>query len=162
MKTFWNIDINKKIATFNDESIVFSFEFEIVFDEYLEINQKNIIENNKKIDLLKMSTYMRSMGHEISLVHFAEKLKFDGETDAEGIKMYRLEDDIYVDEFGTICILNEMGFEDTEFMCDINVNDIENTPVNLAKLVITMDEDEEDEESEVIEYMTFDRLKELL
>ncbi len=63
MKTFWNIDINKKIASFNDDRIVYSFEFEIVYDGALEINQKKIIENNNKIDLFKLHSRIRTSLH---------------------------------------------------------------------------------------------------
>lgn len=163
MKTFWIIDINKKIATFNDDIIVYSFEFETVYDGTFEIKQKTILENNNKIDLLKLHTYMRSLGDEINLINFKKKLEFNGETDADGIRMYQIEDNIYVDEIGTICVLDTLGFEDTEFMSDININEIENTPVELAKLVIALEDDmEDDRKSNDIEYITFEKLKELL
>lgn len=159
MKTFWNIDINKKIASFNDDRIVYSFEFVIVYDGVLEIHQKKIIENNNKIDLFKLHTYMRSLGDELNLIHFEKKLQFNGITDGAGVKMYQIEDNIYLDEIGTICLLEPFGFRDTEFICDINTSEIENTPVTLAKLIIAHENDEDEEE---IEYIAFDKLKELL
>ena len=159
MKTFWNIDINKKIASFNDDRIVYSFEFKIVYDGDLKNKKKKIIENNNKIDLFKLHTYMRSLGDELKLIHFEKKLQFNGITDGAGVKMYQIEDNIYLDEIGTICLLEPFGFEDTEFICDINTSEIENTPVALAKLVIAHEDDEDKEE---IEYIAFDKLKELL
>lgn len=155
MKTYWDIDINNKIASFKDDEIIYKFKFEADFDEFLVFYQAELLENNHKIDISKMHTYMRIFGDELSL-SFNHKLQFKGEADRYGVKMYCLEDNIYIDEDGAITILDKMGFEDTCYMCDLETSDMESIPVNIAKLFIYCD-NEEDEDSG---YVTFSEFKE--
>ncbi len=152
MKTYWDIDIDNKTATFKDDEIVYKFKFEIEYDGAIIIHSKKVLEDNSKIDLTKMHSYMRYLGDELNLIHFDKKLSFDGETDWDDIKMYKIDENIYLDEEATIVVLGIMGFEDTDYMCDINIENIENTPINLAKLLVCYDDEE-------YNYITFNELK---
>lgn len=139
MKTFWKFDIDNKTAQFNDSEVIYKFRFEASLDGALVINKVETLEDNKKIDLSKMHTYMRHLGDELHLLHFEKKFVFSDETDWDDVKMYKIEDNIYIDEDACIVVLTKMGFMDTEFMCDIDIDNIENTPINLAKLMIFED-----------------------
>ena len=153
MKTYWDIDIDNKIASFKDEQIIYRFKFEVELDGALIVNKVEVLEDNQKIDISKMHTYMRNLGDELSLLYFNDKFQFSGETDWDDIPMYKIEDNIYIDDEATIVILGKMGFEDTDYMCDIDIENIENTPINLAKLLVCYDDEE-------YKYITFSELKE--
>lgn len=153
MKTYWDIDIDNKIASFKDNEAIYRFKFDVELDGALAINKIEVLEDNNKIDLSKMHIYMRHLGNELSLLLFDDKFEFSGETDWDHIKMYKIEDNIYIDEEASIVILDKMGFVDTDYMCDIDIRHIENTPINLAKLLICYDDEE-------YQYITFSELKE--
>lgn len=155
MKTYWDIDIDNKIASFKDNEAIYRFKFDVEDDEALIIKKIATLEDNNKIDTSKMHTYMRYLGDELSLLYFNDKLKFSGETDWDDVKMYKIEDNIYIDEAATVVILNATGFEDTDYMCDIDIDNIEETPINLAKLLICYDD-------EKYKYITFSQLKEAI
>lgn len=156
MKRFWNIDIDNKIASFNDSEVVYKFKFEISLDDIFIISNVEILENNQKIDLSKMHSYMRYLGDEMQLLNFPQKLKYEGDADMDGVKMYKVEDNIYIDDEGTLNTLDADGFNYTDYSVDIfNDEDIESSPVTLIKMSVY--EDIEDEPT--FDYLTWNEFK---
>jgi hypothetical protein len=78
---------------------------------------------------------MRILGDEFKLLHLTEKVEFLNETDDNDVKMYKIEDNIYVSRNGEICLLTATGFEDTDYQTAITNID-ENISKNLIKSTI--------------------------
>lgn len=156
MKTYWNIDIENKIASFKENEVIYKISFEIEFKEFLNIKTNRVIKDNNKIDILKMHNYMRNLGDELILLHFEEKLIFNGYKDGNGIKMYQIEDNIYMDEEGTLNILNIDGFYYTDYSVDLfDDNNIENSIKALIKMSVYEDIDETPD----FKYLTWNEFK---
>lgn len=139
MRVYWSIDINNKIAELKNEDILLKFKYDL---ELLESGTFII----KKIETIeesqldaqaaaKIPKLMRILGDEFKLLHLVEKVEFLNETDANDVKMYKVEDNIYVSQNGEICLLTATGFEDTNYQTAI-INIDENIPKNLIKSTI--------------------------
>lgn len=162
MKTYWDIDIDNKIASFKDDEIVFKARFELEADESIAFNFIEVLENNEKIDIMKMNSYMKYFSDEINLLHFNEKLKFDGQSDIDGIKMYCIEDNIYVDEEGVLNVFEDNEFHYTDYYVDIVFDNMESTPKALVKLSVYFDDEESEDENDEVKYIVWNEVVEVL
>ena len=154
MKNFWDIDIDDKTATFKEDGIVYKIKFDVELDEHFVINTKEVLENNNAIDLSKMHTYIRYLGDEMSLL-FYDKLVSEDKFDCEAIKLFCLDDNIYIDDCSSLCIVKDNVLYETDFICDFDIRTIEGTPINFAKLLICLDDEKYD-------YITFNEFKKIV
>lgn len=139
MRVYWNIDINNKIAELKNEDILLKFIYDLeLMGAGAFIIKKIATLEESQLDsqaAAKIPKLMRILGDEFKLLHLTEKVEFLNETDDNDVKMYKVEDNIYVSQNGEICILNQFGFEDTDYQTAITNID-ENIPKNLIKSTI--------------------------
>lgn len=146
MKTNWNIDIENKIISSKD--LDFSFEFEIEFEfRKWHLRSKEIVfksEDEKE----KANKLFKSLQTEFKVLKYIETLKFDGFGDWNYMKMFHLEDNIYVSEDGEICTLEADGFYETSFRTSAFPIS-EETSKNLVMMTIYNDD-------EIVKYKDFE------
>lgn len=138
MRVYWNIDINNKTAELKNEDIILKFIYDLELENGTFIIKKKATLEESQLDsqaAAKIPKLMRILGDEFKLLHLTEKVEFLNETDDNDVKMYKVEDNIYVSQYGEICILNQFGFEDTDYQTAITNID-ENIPKNLVKSTI--------------------------
>lgn len=142
MKTFWDIDINNKIAALKDNNIKFKIKFDIeIRNDYLVIKQEEVLEKDFPSNLnseelsKKMAKLMSSLGDELNYLHLKTKLGDTKLGDINKIKMYQVEDNIYVSEDRQICVLNPDGFYGTDYVTSLPLIN-EEIATNLVKLSI--------------------------
>lgn len=139
MRVFWDININEKTAELKNEDILlkFIYDLELMGDGTCIIKKIATLEKSE-LDAkaaAKIAKLLRILGDEFKLLHLTEKVEFLNETDDNDVKMYKIEDNIYVSQHGEICLLTTTGFEDTDYQTAITNID-ENIPKNLIKSII--------------------------
>lgn len=138
MKINWKIDIENKKISLNESD--FSFDFEIVFDfnNWSVVPKAIAYKNEAEKELV--SNAIDSFKSEFRVLHLLEKLGKTKVADGNKIKMYKLEDNIYVSKDGQICTFHSDSFYDTPFFTSVYPID-ENTNINLVKMSIYCEDD---------------------
>lgn len=133
MKINWEVNINEKKVSSKDTDFSFEFDIEFSFNSWHLVAKEINYKNEKEQQLINSN--FKSFSSEFKNLYLNEKLEITKFSDWNNIKMYHLEDDIFVSSDGNICILKADGFYDTELMTSVYPID-ENTSKNLIKLSI--------------------------
>jgi len=133
----WQIDINKKSATLNidGESRLFHFNVKLqVYNSYI-IDTKRYI--NRAFGLTSKEPILKfnSLYKKLKVSYFNETLKPSTTYDKNGIKMFHIEDNIFVSKYGDISIFNNGKFYNTDYRTILKLINV-NIPVNLVKLTL--------------------------
>lgn len=146
MKINWEVKINEKKVSSKDIDFSFDFDIEFSFNSWHLVAKEINYKNEKEQQLINSN--FKSFSSEFKNLYLNEKLEITKFSDWNNIKMYHLEDDIFVSSDGNICILRDDGFYDTEFMTSVYpIN--EDTSKNLIKLSIYDD-------NEIVKFKNFE------
>ena len=146
MKINWEVNIDEKKVFSKDIDFSFEFDIEFSFNSWHLVAKEINYKNEKEQQLINSN--FKSFASEFKNLYLNETLENTKFSDYDNIKMYHLEDDIFLSKDGNICVLKADGFYDTEFMTSVYpIN--ENTSKNLIKLSIYDD-------NEVIKFKNFE------
>ena len=146
MKINWEVKINEKKVSSKDTDFSFDFDIEFSFNSWHLVAKEINYKNEKEQQLINKN--FKSFTSEFKNLYLNETLGNTKFSDWNNIKMYHLEDDIFVSSDGNICILKADGFYDTEFMASVYpIN--EDVSKNLIKLSIYDD-------NEIVKFKNFE------
>ncbi len=133
MKINWEVKINEKKVSSKDIDFSFDFDIEFSFNSWHLVAKEINYKNEKEQQLINSN--FKSFASEFKNIYLKDNLGTTKLSDDRKVKMYHLEDDIFVSSDGNICVLKADSFYDTEFMTSVYpIN--ENTSKNLIKLSI--------------------------
>lgn len=149
MKTFWDIDINNKIAILKDDKdkLKLKFDIDIIDNKYINVVKREILEDTVTSNFLKDEDYspeklalkfaklMRYLGDELNLLYLTNTLEFKEDYDSNGYGLFPIEDNIYIRTNGNIALLKSDEFIYTDYQSSLyKIN--KDTKINLIKLTI--------------------------
>lgn len=146
MKINWEVNINEKKVSSKDIDFSFDFDIEFSFNSWHLVAKEINYKNEKEQQLINSN--FKSFASEFKNIYLKDNLGTTKLSDDRKVKMYHLEDDIFVSSDGNICVLKADSFYDTELMTSVYpIN--EDVGKNLIKLSIYDD-------NEVIKFKNFE------
>lgn len=146
MKINWEVNIDEKKVSSKDIDFSFEFDIEFSFNSWHLVAKEINYKNKKEQQFINKN--FKSFTSEFKNLYLNETLGITKFSDYDNIKMYHLEDDIFVSKDGNICVLKPDGFYDTEFMTPVYpIN--KDVSKNLIKLSIYDD-------NEIVKFKNFE------
>ena len=146
MKINWEVNINEKKVSSKDIDFSFDFDIEFSFNSWHLVAKEINYKNEKEQQLINKN--FKSFASEFKNIYLKDNLGTTKLSDDRKVKMYHLEDDIFVSSDGNICVLKADGFYDTELMTSVYpIN--EDVSKNLIKLSIYDD-------NEIVKFKNFE------